>query len=164
MSGTGKRWPWAIGTVLVLTMAGNLWVLRLAGSDPSFAVEPDYYRKAVAWDTTMAEAAQNTRLGWQLTVESMATSGTAPAQLSVQLRDREGKPMDGASLEVAATHNARADHIVTGTFADAGGGRYVAALDARRPGLWELRFTVRHGTDRFTARIRHDTARDTPSQ
>ena len=55
-----------MGTVLALTVAGNLWVMRIANADPSFSVEPDYYRKAVDWDSTMAQRARNEALGWQL--------------------------------------------------------------------------------------------------
>ena len=29
--------------------------MRIANDDPSFAIEPDYYRKAVTWDSTLAQ-------------------------------------------------------------------------------------------------------------
>ena len=50
-----RLWPWAIGAVLLITVAANLALFHVAGSDPSFVIEPDYYAKAVAWDSTMAQ-------------------------------------------------------------------------------------------------------------
>jgi nitrogen fixation protein FixH len=164
MTPSGKVWPWAMGTVLGLTVAGNLWVMRIAGSDRSFAVEPDYYKKAVAWDSTMAERDRNTALGWRLVVVGMSFAEDGAATLTVQLRDRGELPLAGASIQVAATHNAEAGRIVTGTLAEVTGGQYLGRLSARRPGIWELRFSVERGGERFTARVRHDTERDAPVQ
>lgn len=164
MSMQGRIWPWALGTVLALTVAGNLWVLRIANADTSFAVEPDYYRKAVDWDSTMAQRGRNDALGWQLTVESMHLDGAGAASLTVGLRDRAGLPVDGAVVQVAATHNAEAERIVAGSLAEMTDGRYTGPLAAQRAGIWELRFSVERGGERFTARVRHDTARDAPTR
>lgn len=162
MNRSGTIWPWALGTVLAVTVAGNLWVMRLASADPSFAVEPDYYRKAVDWDSTMAQRGRNDVLGWQLTVESMPLDGAGVAALTVRLRDQAGLPVDGAVVQVAATHNAEAERIVAGRLAEVTDGRYTGPLAAQRAGIWELRFSVERDGERFTARVRHDTARDAP--
>ena len=57
----GMWWPIGITTVLATTVAANLWVMRLANEDHSFAIEPDYYRKAIMWDSTLAQ--ENGRTG-----------------------------------------------------------------------------------------------------
>ena len=42
----GAGWPIGIAIVLAATVVGNLVMMRVAGDDPSMAIEPDYYRKA----------------------------------------------------------------------------------------------------------------------
>ena len=46
----GGWWPIAITGVLAATVAANIWVAKIASDDPSFAIEQDYYRKAITWD------------------------------------------------------------------------------------------------------------------
>ena len=48
-------WPIGVATILASTVVANIIVMQIANDDPSFAVEPDYYRKAVNFDATMAE-------------------------------------------------------------------------------------------------------------
>lgn len=158
MNRSGRIWPWALGVVLALTVGGNLWVMQLANADPSFSVEPDYYRKAVEWDSTMAQQQRNATLGWQLSVESMQVAG-AQALLTVLLVDSVGAPIPDGTLSVDATHNALADQVVTTTLVPAGSGRYTGTIKGARPGIWELRLVATRGADRFTTRLRHDTAR-----
>ncbi|MDZ4674903.1 MAG: FixH family protein [Gemmatimonadota bacterium] len=162
MSGSGRLWPWALGGVLGLTVIGNLWVMRLASADPSFSIEPDYYRKAVDWDSTMAQQARSAALGWRLTVRSMHPTADGRAVLAVQLVDPAGAPLSDATVTVAATHNARADRVATATLTPAGAGVYTGLIAGSRPGIWELRFLATRGNDRFAARLRHDTERDAP--
>ena len=52
----GLWWPIAVAAILATTVAANIWVMMIANDDPSFAIEPDYYRKALAWDTTLAQS------------------------------------------------------------------------------------------------------------
>lgn len=163
MSASGRVWPWAMGTVLGLTVAGNLWVMRIAGADRSFAVEPDYYRKAVDWDSTMAQRDRDVALGWELVVVGMPIPADGATTLTIHLRDRNGAPVTGAVVQVAASHNAAGSTIVAGVLVETGAGTYAGPLAARRPGIWELRFSVARGADRFTARLHHDTAGDLPT-
>jgi len=154
----GMQWPIGVGIVLALTVAGNVWLAVIAASDEAFAVEPDYYRKAVHFDDEMALRAESARLGWRVEPALQLGTPSAPGALSVVVRDAAGAPVDGASVELLAMHNARASHQLTATLVASGDGRYEAPLDAQRPGEWELRFLVRRGSDRFAARARIDAA------
>ena len=62
----GSMWPIGIAAVLLATVAANIALYYVAGNDPSFVIEPNYYAKAIAWDSTMAQSALNQRLGWHL--------------------------------------------------------------------------------------------------
>ena len=146
----GTWWPIAVTTVLATTVAANIWVMRVASDDPSFAIEPDYYRKAIEWDSTLAQARQDSILGWRLTPELRVIAATGKTRLSATLTDSTGAPISGAVVRVSALPVARANEVHELTLASAGAGEYSAQLDSRREGQWELRFDVQAGSTRFT--------------
>jgi nitrogen fixation protein FixH len=156
----GAWWPIGITTVLATTVAANLWVMRIANDDPSFAIEPDYYRKAITWDSTLAQARQDSILGWHLTPQIQVVAATGKTRISATLTDSLGTPISNAVVKVAALPVARASEVHEATLTASGAGEYTAQLDARRLGQWELRFDVRAGTTRFTevARVEARTA------
>ncbi len=144
----------AVPVVLLVGMVVGLGGMAfVAIDDPSFAIEEDYYRKAVAWDEAASQRAENTRLGWNMSLELEVTPGGV--KLNVALTGRDGTPIEGATVDVKAFHNARAGTILQAPLHPEGP-RYVGYLPMRRPGLWEFRFLVVHGSDRFTSVLRHD--------
>jgi nitrogen fixation protein FixH len=152
----GSGWPLAVGVILGAGVAANAWVIHLARSDPSFAVEEDYYQRALRWDDELAQRRHNRELGWRLQPTLSPITADSGARLSVTLHDAAGRPIDGARVSVRAMHNARAGQPIDAELAGDGAGAYALRLDVRRPGLWELRFDVRHGSERFTAGERVD--------
>ena len=151
----GIGWPIGVAAILALTVGVNIWVAIIAGDDPSFAVEQDYYRKAITWDSTMAQERTNQRLGWHLvpTLGPLQSRGTTA--LAVTLVDSSGVVIPDATITVSALYNARAAKIVTAQLSrDATG--YETTLPIAHAGEWELRFDVRRGPERFTAVTRVD--------
>lgn len=146
----GAWWPIGITGVLATTVAANLWVMRIANDDPSFAIEPDYYQKAITWDSTLAQARQDSILGWRLTPRLEVVAATGKTRISATLSDSLGMPISGAVVSVSALPVARASEVHAATLAAAGAGEYSGQLDAQRRGQWELRFDVRVGSARFT--------------
>ncbi|MEZ4456629.1 MAG: FixH family protein [Gemmatimonadales bacterium] len=51
--------------VLAITVGANGYMLYEANRGMA-AVEPDYYQKAVDFDSTMAQARRNASLGWRV--------------------------------------------------------------------------------------------------
>ena len=86
----GMWWPIAVTAILATTVAANIWVMMIASDDPSFVIEEDYYRKAIAWDSTLAQAARNTTLGWHLTPAMGPIASDGSAVLTAQLTDSLG--------------------------------------------------------------------------
>jgi len=146
----GAWWPIGITTVLATTVAANLWVMRIANDDPSFAIEPDYYQKAITWDSTLAQARRDSVLGWRLTPTLGILNATGKIRISAILTDSLGTPISGAVVKVSALPVARASEVYEATLAAAGAGEYAGQIDAQRQGRWELRFDVRTGSTRFT--------------
>ncbi|MDQ7007183.1 MAG: FixH family protein [Acidobacteriota bacterium] len=147
----GWQWPVFIVGLLVLGVGSNIALLVVARSNPSFAVEEDYYQKALAWDEHQAQQAINRELGWRLHFE-LDTAAPIPGTLALvaQVRDRRGADLDGASLEVEAFPIARSSHRQKLRLEPAGPGRYRAELNVERPGRWEFRWVVEHGEQRYT--------------
>jgi len=147
----GNWWPIGIAAVLATTVAANIWVAVIASNDPSFAIEPDYYRKAIAWDSTVEQTRQNALLGWTLSPRLGPIALNGESRLSATLTDSTGAPIAGATIRVAAIPVARATQVHEATLAASGvAGEYDAQLDARTPGQYELRFDVQAGAVHFT--------------
>ncbi len=160
MSDRGGRFWAAVPVVLLGTLVGSLGLVAIiASDDPGFAVERDYYKKAVDWDETQRQAATNQRLGWKLELDTRAPAETRSFELDARVLDASGAPIRGAVVKVEAFPNARAGNIVHARFesGESGSGeKQHARLPLSRSGLWELRFTVDARGERFTETIRRD--------
>jgi nitrogen fixation protein FixH len=161
----GRRWLFFLIALIAVPMAIQVFLVLRAVEDPSFAVEPDYYRRSLAWDEVMAQERLNARLGWQIALTTPLVSRPGPSSLSVSLLDRAGKPLSGATIRVEAFAVARAGQVLRAVLTPvAVPGQYQALLVLERPGRWELRFTAELGGVTYTQTLRanllsHEVAR-----
>ncbi|MGF1511674.1 MAG: FixH family protein [Myxococcota bacterium] len=139
----GAWFPYMLIGLLLVSVGANVYLIIRATNDPSFAVEPDYYAKAVDWDVQRAEQAASDRLGWNVDMEFTAT------ELRVHLLDSAGIPVDGATVEVEVFHNARAQNRIAAVMRPDGPGEYVLNRPFEREGLWEVRLSAVRRDDRF---------------
>ncbi len=146
----GAGWPIAVMAILATTVGVDVCMAVIAGDDPSFSVEQDYYKKAIGWDSTMAQARENQRLGWRLQPRLGAMSSNNGARLDVVLVDSVGAPIRDATVRVSAFYNARASAIVHATL-DRRPAAYSVQLPVTQTGEWEFRFDVSRGAQRFTS-------------
>jgi nitrogen fixation protein FixH len=153
-------WPYVPVVMLVAMVGGLLVMAGIAADDPAFAVERDYYAKAVAWDAEREQQRQNQRLGWKLDVETRSQGG-GEIELVARLVDGNGQEVDRALLDVEAFHNARAARVLVARLDERDDG-YFTALPMTRAGIWELRFTARRGADTFTSVVRAELAPESP--
>lgn len=154
------RWGWPIGIamVLILSAGSNIAVMVVAKQDKAFAIEPEYYEKALRWDDTMAQERRNLALGWGASASLVLARPGRPGQLDVVLTDPAGRPVDSAVVAVEAMHNARASQRYHASLTEGAPGTYRAAIDAHRPGEWEVRVTAQRAGDRFTSTLRLSVA------
>jgi nitrogen fixation protein FixH len=154
MTRAGWHWPVALVGLLAAGVIFDVAFLVVAARDPSFAVERDYYRKALDWDRTMAQDARNAELGWQAAaVLSPAPAPVGHSRLAVTVVDRAGKPVERAAVAAELFHNARSARVLEAALAGEPGGRYAGLVPAARPGLWEVRITVTRADAVFTRRL-----------
>jgi nitrogen fixation protein FixH len=133
--------------------------MLVATGDPSFAVEPDYYQKALRWDETMAQEARNEDLGWSVAVTFERAARAGEVKLAARVNDRAGRAIEGARVGVEAFHSARARHVLRATLSPEATGGYSAMLRLDRPGVWELRLRVERGDQVFTKTLVQELAR-----
>lgn len=150
----GKKIPtWALVPVALLgtMVTGLLLMLRVAVDDPHFALEPEYYEQALRWDSSRAQLATNERLAWQvdLQIERVPAQPGAVA-LRTRLKAGQGEPLEDATVNVVAFHNAFAADRRSAQLVEQADGAYTATLEDVRPGLWEVRLRVQRGTEHFT--------------
>ena len=149
-----RLWPLAVTGVLFVTVLANVAMLILAGDPHASAVEPDYYGKALAFDSTLAAKARSGELAWRADA-TLARSGSG-AVVRLRLVDRDGRPVDGASVRVTAIHNRQPDARPEAELAAEGDGAYAASMPLHQAGLWELRVRAVRGADRFESELRQE--------
>lgn len=149
----GWYWPLLVVCLLAIPICANFYLMARANGDPSFVIENDYYRKAVAWDGQMAQDKANLALGWLAQIVQ-----ARPFEVDVQLLDKEGKPLENAALTAQSLANARAGDVRPVRVTPLGQGKFTLVIPQRFVGLYELRLTVKHGTDLFTTQLRQDLA------
>jgi hypothetical protein len=136
-------------------LAGLGTMATIAARDPGFALERDYYAKAVAYDRVIQQRADNARLGWLLETELGEAAPERRTPFIVKVRNTGGA-VTGARVSVEAIRNATAQTPVDATLVERAPGEYAGELALVRGGLWELRLTVESGGERFTAVERRD--------
>ncbi|MFI5312175.1 MAG: FixH family protein [Gemmatimonadales bacterium] len=149
----GWYWPWLIVALLVATAAGQGVMLYASTHDPSMVIEPDYYQKAVAWDSQMAQDSVNRALGWRAGVAVGAIDSDG-AEVSVALTDSSGTAVDGARVNVTAVHNLDGARHVVGVLTERADQSYAARLPLDRAGQWEFRLDAVRDGEHFTSSVR----------
>ncbi len=136
-------WPGIVLALLGAQMLLMLVMVYMATSDRSFAVEPDYYKKALHWDESAAEGRSSRQLGWSVRIEvGDAADVLKRRDVTCTLLDAAGEPLSGATVEVIAFPHARGQERTLVKFAEIGGGLYAASMPIPRSGLWEFRVTA----------------------
>lgn len=138
---------------LLIAMLGGQMLLMLvmvykATTDRSFAVEPDYYQKALNWDEGAARRRASAALGWTAQVSVAETADIYKNRdVTCVLADKSGSPISDASVSMIAFSHARGSERLTLEFQALGSGQYTSRTRIARPGLWEFRIAAQRGTD-----------------
>lgn len=155
----GKR-RWYLMPVVVLGLLGAhmafiFTAITLGTGDPSFAVVPDYYQKAVDYDEYKALLAESAALGWSVRL-SPAEQADAIGQrdLIVRLRDGAGEPVQGLRVLIDGFHQARASQPVSFECVEVLPGQYVGKAAMAREGFWQFAIDASGKDQRFVAELK----------
>jgi hypothetical protein len=147
-------WIGIVVALLAMSVTGHAVLLFSAIYDPSFAIEPDYERKAANWDEIQRLKRQSAELGWTVSLGTTPGRQRGDVDLRLQLVDRLGDPITDATVELDAFHNARAGRILRGHPVHQADGVYEETLPARRSGVWEFRLNITRGEEVYVGTIR----------
>ncbi|TWU38440.1 FixH family protein [Novipirellula artificiosorum] len=103
------RWGGFVVALLTAQVAVGVVAVVLATNDPSAAVLPDYYEKALHWDDQVQAEAASRELGWKLTLLPMKEG--SKVGLQGQLLDVDGAPISIASGTLELYHHSHASEI-----------------------------------------------------
>jgi FixH len=156
-SGSGAVWAWVPGMLLGSMLLGLGVLAYIAIDDPHFALEPNYYDKAVHWDRTQSQARDSAALGLLLTLPAtLALSADGTLEIELRVTDRERVALGSAVVELEAFPNAYASRVERVKLHETAAGLYRGRLKGGARGLWELRFSVTKGDLRFQQSVRRD--------
>lgn len=153
----GWYWPWLLAAGLLATVTVNTVMLFAANSDRNgVAVEPDYYRKAVAWDSTLALQSESNALGWRADAtvsrdDRPTASLTTAGNVTVTLTDRTGAAVTGVDVAVTLIHNTAPNDRIAIPLKENAPGVYSAFSRLSYLGRWELRVLASRGSERFAS-------------
>ncbi len=158
--GAGHFWAWLPAGLLGSMLLGLGSLAYVAIDDPGFALEPNYYDKAVHWDRSQAEARASQALGYRLELgQPLRLSASGSVEVELSLVDRAGAPLSGAEIRVEAFANSAASQVELLLLSEVAPGRYRASLRHGARGLWELRCSVRRGGELYQQVLRRDIAK-----
>lgn len=138
------RWTSAIVGLLGMSVVAVVILIVAATRTGGRQVVPAYDTRALAHGDVMAQQARDRALGWQA---RPAFDGDA---LTIDLRDRAGAPVRGATLTVDAYHRTEAARVHHAAPIEAAAGRYQADAAGWRPGIHQITGTARLGEVTFS--------------
>lgn len=163
LAGGVRRVPgplWLVFGLLAMNFAIVGATVTLASRDTHFAVEPDYYQRAVDWDATRLELERSDELRWDLRLEAAdAVSATGKRTLTVRLNDQSGQPIRSARVDGLAFHHGAARSRTDVTFVERGPGIYQGDVPLVEAGLHEVRLIATRSDERFLKVLRQDWKR-----
>lgn len=136
-------WP----AVVVALLGGHITIclvaVALATGDPSVAIEPDYYQKAVDWDKTQLAKLASDQLGWStLLTVSPESDPLGNRLVKVIINDPMGQPVTGLLCDMMLYHRARSNDRQSLQLSESESGVYIGKSPIRREGFWEFRLVA----------------------
>jgi hypothetical protein len=154
-----KFWAWLPALLLGAMFVGLGTMAYVAIDDPHFALEPNYYDKAIHWDDAQARAQSSSKTGLSAELAPLAIGQGGDVSVELRLSDREARPVAGAVVALEAFPNAYASRVQRLLLQETAPGVYRGNLRGAAVGLWELRLSATQGALRFQQVLRRDVAR-----
>jgi nitrogen fixation protein FixH len=151
------RLLWTAGIIGFFVIQAILWTvaITLTFQDPSHAVVEGYDQRALNWDAWQNALRASEALGWSGKLEiSPAPQLDGRRDLYLQLTNRDGVPLTGATATIRIFHRARASEAITVPLQEVSPGSYVAEFQAQHSGRWTLELIALKSEQRYLEEFR----------
>lgn len=142
-----RLWPHFIFFLLAINFFVVGITVYVATTDPSFAVVPDYYTKAVEWDATKERQAASDAAGWKVHVAAIPIGSDMFIRAIVL--DENSQHVENATVTAQVFHSRYAAEQSTLEFVPATPGTYDAAFPSLRAGEWNIKLTIKRDGDTY---------------
>lgn len=140
----GLHWPVMLVCMFLVSASFVIFTAVVGAGSGSKMIEPDYYERAVDWDSEreLLEAAD--RLGWRVTVSMSPTLDPKGSRLvSVLILDAQGNPIEDAVVEIVAFATSQAHDRFQSAVEHNGAGQYQHRFQGmHETGFWETRVSI----------------------
>ena len=139
------RWGGFVIGLLSLQVLIGVFAVMLATGDPSAAVVPDYYQKALHWDEKVKAEAESAKLGYKLLLTSVKSD--PGVSLQAQLLNQNQRPVQIQSGTIRLFHHARGSDVTEALIDPTESGSVFLANSFSVDGLWQVEFDAKdqHG-------------------
>lgn len=129
---TGRHVLFAMLGFFGIIIAVNAVMINLAISTHTGVVANEPYRKGLKYNERIAAAERQAELGWRDEIR-LAPQGD---KLSIDIRDKDGKPVQGLAITAIIAHPVSQTDEVTVALTESAAGLYEAALPHRDAGTY----------------------------
>ncbi len=127
-------WIFLILAFFAIDLTIAVIAISMAAGDPSFRSIPGFGERSVHWDERRNQHERLVSLGWSIQVDK---SRSGKDSLAIEITDRQGKPVDGISLQVNLFHYTRVAEQQKAHFRSVDS-MYIAPVKLSKPGLWHI--------------------------
>lgn len=157
------RLLWTGGIIGFFLIQAILWAvaITLTSQDPSHAVLESYDQRALNWDSWQEAQRASRALGWSSRLEVSSTAQVdGRRDVFLQLTDRSGSPLAGATATLRVFHRARAGEARTVSLEEVAPGSFVGDFPAQHSGIWTMELTALKGGERYFQEFRMELDRE----
>ncbi len=138
-----RFWVSLVVGLLGIQLAIGYVAIRLASSDPSVAIVPDYHDAALHWDEHQSAIAAPKRLGLVTDLDvSRASNTNGSRAIAFSITDKSGMGLPGVEVTATVYRHARASEVQSLAMSSVGDGKFMASAMMPNDGLWQVNVTV----------------------
>lgn len=148
----GAWYPWIFVGMFAVVIGVNAALAYFATSTFNGLQTEGAYEKGLAYNQALAGAAAQEKLGWAVRADVAATApaeGRHGGAVTVQVHDRDGKPVDGLEVFAVFSRPTQAGLDSRVPLARSADGRFVGDVALPLPGQWDMLVVANRGTESY---------------
>nr|CRH06229.1 putative nitrogen fixation protein fixH [Candidatus Magnetococcus massalia] len=136
--------PWLIAFILffVIVIGVNSFVIYMAKSTSGGLVIEGHYKKGMAYNEEIEQMRQQQALGWQIGVDTSALRVGQEGLVFVQLLDKAGMPIRGATIRGELFRPTSSDDDIAFNLVETAAGKYQGLVKPHLKGKWDVRLKI----------------------